>query len=300
LLPFRSLLRRTLGAELYEGIANVPTDRTTLARDIAARLTAGEDELREGFKTSQPTRHCCVDRLLDEDLVREVASRFPQSSTLMLLSSIRERKRVGVKVDEYDPLVRELLYAFQQPEVIEAVRRVTGYVTLLPDASLYNAGLSVMGTDDFLNPHIDNSHDGDNRHYRALNLLYYVSPDWTLERGGNLELWDKSVRQKTTILSAFNRLVVMETTPTSWHSVCKVTATARRYCVSSYLFSPASPLGTPYRNVTTFTGRPEEPLKRAVLLLTDRIVLNAAGRLFPWLTERTKHRLPAAGEVSHR
>lgn len=45
-----------------------------------------------------------------------------------------------------------------------------------------------MAKDNFLNPHLGNSHDKDRECYRVLNLLYYVTPNWSHEQGGNLEL----------------------------------------------------------------------------------------------------------------
>ena len=41
------------------------------------------------------------------------------------------------------------------------------------------AGLA-MFEGDFLNPHVDNSHDANREKYRRLNLLFYVSPDWKM------------------------------------------------------------------------------------------------------------------------
>jgi Rps23 Pro-64 3,4-dihydroxylase Tpa1-like proline 4-hydroxylase len=84
---------------------------------------------------------------------------------------------------------------------------------------------------DFLNPHIDNSHDGERKRYRRLNLLYYVSPDWKIENGGNFELWDDERINQKTLTALTNRLVVMETNKISWHSVSPVTTDRPRCCV---------------------------------------------------------------------
>ena len=119
-----------------------------------------------------------------------------------------------------------------------------------------------MGKGDYLNPHIDNSHDKDRKVYRRLNLLYYVTPNWKVNKGGNFELWDKAVIKKNTIISKFNRLVIMETNKTSWHSVNEVKVDEIRCCVSSYFYSQASPDNTKYFHVTSFTGRPNEKIKR--------------------------------------
>jgi len=119
----------------------------------------------------------------------------------------------------------------------------------------------------------------------VLNLLYYISPDWKLENGGNLELWDKKISTPTTIVSAFNRLVIFETSQISWHSVSQVIAGGYRSCVTSYYFSPLSPTGRPYYQVTTFAGRPEETFKR-IALKVDSALRNLIGRALPRLTNR--------------
>ena len=99
-------------------------------------------------------------------------------------------KRVGVQVDRYDPIIADACMRFSTQAWWQASARSqpTG---MSADPSLYAGGISVMGQDDFLNPHIDNSHDGDQKLYRVVNLLYYVSPDWKEEYGGHLELWDE-------------------------------------------------------------------------------------------------------------
>ncbi|MBC7795326.1 MAG: 2OG-Fe(II) oxygenase [Pyrinomonadaceae bacterium] len=117
----------------------------------------------------------------------------------------------------------------------------------------------------YLNPHIDNSHDSQRENYRVLNLLYYATPGWKQENGGNLELWDESVKERVEIPSLFNRLVLMETNQKSWHSVNEVKSDAVRTCVSNYYFSPHSPNdGRETSHVTFFQARPEQPLLRVL------------------------------------
>lgn len=271
------------------------TSRAGLAAAIAARLERDAEALTQRWEAAHPFRYVAIDDLLPTDYADRLAARFPSPGQMMLRSSLRERKRVGVAVEDYDPTVADALFAFQDPRVVTAVNKITGHADAVADPTLYASGISVMAQGDFLNPHIDNSHDGDRRHYRVLNLLYYVSRDWSLAHGGNLELWDVDVRHRVTVESRFNRLVLMETHQTSWHSVERVRAAAVRRCVSNYYFAPRPIRGTSYNHVTTFTGRPEEPLKRLLLDVTDGVVLNALGRTFPQLTMRSKHRIrPAA------
>ena len=115
-------------------------------------------------------------------------------------------------------------------------------------------------------PHLDNSNDKDRERYRVLNLLYYVTPDWQPEYGGNLELWDgSSSGQQRTIYSKFNRLVLMATTKTSWHSVSKVVGSGQRCCLFNYYFSPRSSELEQFFHVTSFRSRPNEPVRDRLL-----------------------------------
>jgi len=264
--------------------------RSEMGHLIAQRIRSQSASLKQMWAESQPVKHFFIDDLLPEDQTRAIAGNYPEPARLNLKSSLRERKRTGVSVHDYHPIIGESLFAFQQPEVIAAIAAITGIESLEADPTLYASGISMMGRGDFLNPHIDNSHDGDRVRYRLLNLLFYVSPDWRLENGGNLELWDERISRPTTILSKFNRLVVMLTNQRSWHSVNKVTADALRLCVSNYYFSAKPASEAAYLNVTTFAGRPGELLKRPLLKL-DAVVLNALGKTFPQLTKMTRHRL---------
>jgi len=135
---------------------------------------------------------------------------------------------------------------------------------MVGDPKLYAGGISAMSRGNFLDPHIDNSHDSERVNYRVLNLLYYCTPDWPENQGGNFELWDRQDKRPLEIHSRFNRLLIMETTRCSWHSVNKVKGVGVRHCVSNYYFSPQSLDGGEYFHVTRFRGRPEQPIKQMI------------------------------------
>lgn len=276
--------------------ADPTVDRAQIAGVIAARLRAQAAELARAFAASTPVRHFVVDALLPGAWVEAAAAAFPRPQDLLLRQSLRERKRVGVDLERYAPLLRDLLGAFHDAAVVDAVAAITGIDGLEPDPTLYASGLSVMGEGDFLNPHLDNSHDGDQRRYRVLNLLLYLTPDWRPEHGGNLELWPPERKTPLVLPALANRLVVMQTDRRSWHSVTPVRVDRARLCVSNYYFAARSATGETYRHVTTFAGRPEEPWKR-ILLRLDALALNALGRAMPALVRKTRHRRATAHDA---
>jgi Rps23 Pro-64 3,4-dihydroxylase Tpa1-like proline 4-hydroxylase len=236
--------------------------RGEIAARIVERLREAAEAARAEFALPRTVKSFVVDHLLPEEMARKIADAFPPVEQMELKRHLGELKYIGVQMDRYAPLLEECIYAFQQAEVVEAVGALTGLEGLLPDEHLYAGGISAMVQGHYLNPHLDNSHDSKRERYRALNLLYYVSPGWRLDYGGNLELWDRGPKGKPRpIESRFNRLAVMQTDKTSWHSVSPVKHDAVRRCVSNYFFTLHPVDGEASYHVTSFRGRPEEKFK---------------------------------------
>lgn len=110
-------------------------------------------------------------------------------------------------------------------------------------------------------------------------MLFCVSPEWTLENGGVFELWDDNIEIPKAILSRFNRVVVMETNKTSWHSVSKVLVNQPRCSLYNYYFSEYASDDQTTVNVSLFYGRPEQRFIRAVSPL-DNSLRNMVRRVF--------------------
>lgn len=256
-------------------------NKEQLTKLIIAKLREQEASIREQWAnpTGTRTRHFVVDDLLPPDVAASIYDAFPKDANgFHNRESFREKKRTSAHLDQYDPILGAITYAFQDPETVKVVSEIVGFTQIEPDPSLYAGGLSMMFKGDFLNPHIDNSHDGKRDRYRRLNLLYYVSPDWKLENGGNFELWDDDCKVQKTLTCKFNRLVVMETNKISWHSVSPVQVDKPRCCVSNYFFSTISPDESEYFHVTSFTGRPDEIGKRA-LGVVDNALRNTVSKV---------------------
>lgn len=249
---------------------------------IDSRLADETTSIVEQWKNPQATttKHFFVDNLLPTEVSQSIFDAFPRDgSGFFSRDSFREKKRTSANLDAYNPILASVTYAIQDKRIVERISKLVGFDRLDPDPKLYAGGLSMMFKEDFLNPHIDNSHDADRLKYRRLNLLYYVSPDWQLEYGGNLELWNSERTIPKTIVARFNRLVVMETNKTTWHSVSPVTVDQPRCCVSNYYFSDISPEIVEYFHVTSFTGRPDEKFKRAAAIV-DNTLRNAISKTF--------------------
>jgi Rps23 Pro-64 3,4-dihydroxylase Tpa1-like proline 4-hydroxylase len=258
---------------------------------ISARLEAEFQSLSEQWRKSLPVRHLIIDDLLPQDWANAIASDFPEMHRLRRYESLKERKGVGVDMDAYPSILKDITFAFQDPRVMELTAGITGISTLNPDQRLYSSGLSAMGEGDYLNPHIDNSGNPFLGQYRRINTLYYVSPGWNPAWGGSLELWDAQRANPISVESRFNRLVLMNTNRTSFHSVKPIQrcGSKTRNCVSNYYFSAESPEGYDYFHVTSFRGRPEQPL-RDLYLRTDAWARGVYRKFKPRKAAEIKHR----------
>lgn len=255
--------------------------RADIGQFIAARLRDNLDSACQQWRDSAPVNHFFIDDILPDDLAITVRRGFPEASTMMLRKSLRELKYVSAQMNEHTPILEEVIFAFQEPEVVDLVSQITQLNTLYPDEHLYAGGISMMGRGHFLNPHLDNSHDKDRQRYRVLNLLYYASPNWRAENGGNLEVWPQGPKAgPVTIVSKFNRLAVMVTNQHSWHSVSPNLSDEARCCVSNYYFSDHPVGDAEYFHPTSFRGRPEQPV-RDVVLRADATARGLVRKMFP-------------------
>lgn len=245
-------------------------NRNDMASLIYDKMNQEKDILKKQFSQSKDKiGYFYVDNLLPNEIAHSIQKIFPKPEEMVLKKSIRENKFVAAQMNKHNPLLEELIFAFQDKRIVDLIAEICQIEEAIPDENLYAGGISMMGHKQFLNPHLDNSHDKDRELWRILNLLYYVTPDWNKENGGNLELWpDGLQRPQVTIHSKFNRLAVMATHNQSLHSVSPVVFEGFRCCVSNYYFSTKPLESSDTFHVTSFRGRPENKMTD-LMLQTD-------------------------------
>ncbi|WP_298320029.1 2OG-Fe(II) oxygenase [uncultured Aquimarina sp.] len=248
-------------------------NRDKIADLIFLKLKDNEEVLKNHFhQTSKGIGYFYLDNLLPDELAKEIFDKFPRTKDVKVKKSIREYKYVAAQMNKYHPLLEEIIYAFQDRKIVDLIAMICSYENVVPDKNLYAGGISMMGKGNYLNPHLDNSHDKDVKLWRVLNLLYYVTPNWEPDNGGSLELWPNGLKSgPVSINSKFNRLVVMVTHKSSWHSVSKVKEDQVRCCVSNYYFSTEPVDAKTSFHVTTFRGRPGQFFKDKILKLDSSL-----------------------------
>lgn len=256
-------------------------ETSEIANLIFNKIHSSKEELKRLYDGSKDEiGFFFIDDLLPEDLALKLNDVFPKEEDMRCLKSLREYKFISAQMNKHNSLLEKVLYAFQDERIISEISKITDIKNLYADPCLYAGGLSMMRKDNFLKPHLDNSHDANRARWRVLNLLYYVSPDWKLENGGNLEIWPNGTGGKQiTIESKFNRLAVMATHDHSWHSVSKVVDNKSRKCISNYYFSDYPLKENDKFHVTTFRGRPNEFITN-LILKSDGILRMLVRKIF--------------------
>ncbi|WP_367607696.1 2OG-Fe(II) oxygenase [Legionella sp. W05-934-2] len=242
--------------------------RSQLKDLIVKRLNETKEHLKQEFFLEhhiKVARHFTLDNLLPTEIAERIYTNFPKPSQMHLLNIPGKLKLKYSHLKDVSSLLQDINFAIQDPQVVALIEEITEIKNQVPDPSQYAGGISTLLKGYRLNPHLDNSHDVDRKHYRTVNVLYYLSPNWRLENGGNYELWDKEIKNRIIVPSLFNRLLVMETNRTSWHAVNPVLCDAPRCCVFNYFFSEQSPEGEEYFfNGNSFRARPEQKIRRAI------------------------------------
>src|SRR4051812_19873822 len=119
-------------------------NRSDLGLRISTRLEQEASRLSSEFNRAGRIQSCYIDNLLPEETVCEIHSSFPKPESMMLKKSLREFKYVAAQMDQYNPLLEEVVYAFQDERVVHAVAHITGISGMIADHNLYAGGISLM------------------------------------------------------------------------------------------------------------------------------------------------------------
>jgi Rps23 Pro-64 3,4-dihydroxylase Tpa1-like proline 4-hydroxylase len=175
--------------------------------------------LRRQFAEAEPFPHVVIDDFLPPETVRMLIDEFPIPDPRWLHFDDPNQRKFALRDEEVMPgSIRSVVQQFNAQVFIEFLETLTGIKGLLPDPHLSGGGLHQIPRGGTLNVHVDfNQHeklDAD----RRLNVLLYLNEDWDESFGGSLELWDRQMTGPVVrVAPVANRMVVFETTSTSYH-----------------------------------------------------------------------------------
>jgi Rps23 Pro-64 3,4-dihydroxylase Tpa1-like proline 4-hydroxylase len=233
------------------------------------------DHLREEFASAKPFPFVKIETFLEPSAADQVAAAYPpfdkaldQGSTF---TNVNERKKVQITRSELFPdSIARLNEALASPKFLSELSYITGMPNLLADAELVGGGMHITGPGGRLDVHIDFNYIEERQLHRRLNLLLYLNRSWSNEWGGDIQLWDRDVKNcEASFTPSFNRCVIFETNEISYHGVVPVSpdASAPRQSFATYYYTREAPAHwTGVSHSTVFRARPDEKAKAMILM----------------------------------
>ena len=177
------------------------------------------DKHRLSYSTASPWPHVVI-----EGLVNPVTISSAESQELARALQIEVQKAPGL-VKAESPEVNgqaasAILTSLLTPQFVSFLEELTGIKGLIPDPSYTRAGLHVSPMGAYQAIHRDFRRHPNTGLYHRVNVLVFLNSAWEEKFGGELELWAADMSScEQRILPLAGRMVIFETTATSFHGI---------------------------------------------------------------------------------
>ena len=233
--------------------------------------------LTDQYKAAQPYPHIVIEDFLNPEVLQQCVNEFDtlnETDGWINYVHFNEKKRGLNKLELLPKNIQRTIHELNTPEFLQFLSELTGIKNLQKDDQLEGGGIHQSTRGGYLNIHADFTVHPHHRHWqRRINLLVYLNKDWEEEWGGKLELWDKEMKGCVEkILPVFNRCVIFNTDPDSYHGhpdpmTCPE-GTYRRSIALYYYTIEENPL----KRATHYVARPEEKGKRFMVMLDNMML----------------------------
>lgn len=172
------------------------------------------------YINNKPFPHIAIDDFMNPNVLDACNTDFPRTLDVdgKTFQRAQENLKSSFNPDFLPHTLRSMFYSFNARPFIAFLEELTGIRGLIPDPYFLGGGFHETLNGGHLSVHADFNHHKLLNLERRINALIYLNKDWKDEYGGHLELWDASMKHRVkSIAPIFNRLVVFNTTATSFH-----------------------------------------------------------------------------------
>ena len=238
------------------------------------------DKLRSQFRNARPFPFIVIDNLLVPGAAEEVARAYPSFEQAgaqgFMFNFVNEQKKIQITdSSKFPQAVRQLNDAISAPQFLADLEYITGIPRLLADEQLVGGGMHLTGPGGRLDVHVDFNLIEDRKLFRRLNILLYLNPVWQESWGGQIELWDRDVKNRVHSCSpAINRCLIFETSEFSYHGVGQVMGppeNVRQSFAAYYYTREPPPNWSGKYHSTIFRARPDERFRGLVQMPVEKI-----------------------------
>lgn len=217
---------------------------------------------RDQYVSATPFPNIVIDNFLDRSLLESIVDEFPASDGKTHFNRSQERLKYQYAPSEWcGPTTHSLFNAFNSCAFVGFLEEMTGITGLIVDPSFVGGGLHETKPGGHLGIHADFNQHKHLNVVRQLNVLVYLNDNWDESYGGNLELWDRSMKTREVSVSPIlGRAVIFTTTLDSYHGqpdpVACPPGLSRRSMALYYYKAVDGGLATAPNRTTSFQVRP--------------------------------------------
>lgn len=222
--------------------------------------------LAEDYRSADPFPHIVMEGILPEHLIRRIADHFPkeklQDDVVFDIGYGGHHKR-QVMPEQCDAFVREFFHFMNSQPMLQFLEGLTGIDALLPDPYFNGGGFHETSRGGKLGVHADFRIHEQLNVQRRINLLIYLNETWDDSWRGQLELWDKSMKEcRARVSPIWNRCVVFSTDADTWHGHPDELLTpdgVKRRSVALYYYTASKNVYNEVPNLSTmYQARPTD------------------------------------------
>lgn len=239
--------------------------------------------IAEQYGTAEPCQHVYIEDFINPGEALRASQEFPPPDTEAWIhyKHHNENKLGLTKRDLFPASLGRIADELNSPRFIAWLSAITGIPELMADPMFEGGGLHQSGRGGFLNVHTDFSmhhyHEG---WRRRINLLLYLNPDWRVEWGGSIELWDTSMKRCVrSYPPVLNSALIFTTDERSLHGFPEPLTCPEGVSRKSLAFYYYTCNGENTRPVSTnYKPRPTDGLVESLLIRVDKVAVDIYSR----------------------
>ena len=200
------------------------------------------------YETAKPFPFISFDNFFNSQVLEKILEDFP-GNIGEIGNNFNNKAEKKLSLNDPEKLsitTNNFINYLNSAPFVKFLNKLTGIKeALITDPYLVGGGLHELRQDGYLNVHADFNQHPSMKLDRRLNILIYLNKNWDDNNGGQLELWDKEMKncvQK--ILPTFNKMVIFSTTDFSYHgnpNKVNVHDGASRKSIALYYYSNGRP-----------------------------------------------------------
>jgi hypothetical protein len=179
------------------------------------------ESLMGDYVFSSPYPHIEIDNFLPLDFIEKILSNFPVESVQgesYYLDGLAGHHKRHILPMQCNSFLNGVFNFFNSAPFLQFLEGITTIDGLIPDPYFNGGGFHELKRGGKLGIHADFRINERLHLNRRVNVIIYLNKEWNKSYGGELEIWDKDLKQKyRSIEPIFNRCIIFNTDADSYH-----------------------------------------------------------------------------------